>query len=88
MNKIMNTEPAVALGTAVTAFLQAFFMLLQAFNVGATADMAQATTTLVQALLMFPLISGFLIRFFVFSPETYEDDVDNAFYVGRMGGRL
>lgn len=88
MSKVMNTEPAVALGAAVTAFLQAFFMLLRAFNVGATAEMEQATTTLVQALLMFPLVAGFLIRFFVFSPETYEEDVTAAYTVGRSGGVL
>ena len=87
MNKIMNTEPSVALGAGVTAFLQAFFMLLRAFNIAATAEMEQATTLIVQSLLMFPLVAGFLIRFFVFSPETYENEVVAAFYEGVEAGK-
>lgn len=82
MRTVMNTEPAVALGAAVTAFLQAFFMLLRAFNVGATAEMEQAAVGIVQALLMFPLVAGFLIRFFVFSPATHEEEVIDAYYTG------
>jgi hypothetical protein len=87
MKNVMNTEPAVALGAAVTGFLQAFFLLLRAFNIGATAEMEQATTLIVQSLLMFPIIAGFLIRFFVFSPETHEEEVFDAFYEGMEAGK-
>ena len=80
---LMDREPAVALGTAMTAFLAAVFALLRAFNVAATAEMEAATTAFVVALLMFPAISGFLIRFFVFSPNSAAEIAQGTYNGGK-----
>ncbi|MCC6382634.1 MAG: hypothetical protein IT304_08985 [Dehalococcoidia bacterium] len=81
--KTMSTEPAVALGGALTALITAIFLILRASGVGVTKDLEEGVVALITALLMFPLLTGFLIRFFVFSPETHEDEVVDAFYAGQ-----
>lgn len=80
---LMDKEPAVALGTAMTAFLAAIFALLRAFNIAATAEMEASVTALVVALLMFPAVSGFLIRFFVFSPQSAAEIAQGTYSGGK-----
>lgn len=80
---LLESEPAVSIGTAVSALLAALFALLRAFNVAATAEMETATTAFVLALLMFPAIAGIVIRFFAFSQNSAAQIAQGTYQGGK-----
>ena len=82
----MNTEPALALGAALTALAQATFLILRAAGIGITQDLENGVIAFITALLMFPLLTGYLIRFFVFAPDTVDEEVEMAYEDGFAEG--
>lgn len=80
---LLQSEPAITVGAAMTAFLQALFMVLRAFNVAATAEMEQSAIALVTALLMFPAIAGIVIRFFAFSQNSAAQIAQGTYQGGK-----
>jgi hypothetical protein len=75
----MNREPAVSIGGSITAILYAAYAILKASGVEVTEDMTDGITALVLALCAVPAIGGLVTRFFVFSPATTEELVDEAY---------
>ena len=82
---VMEEEPAVALGAAMTAFAQALFTIMRASGLPLTEEMSGGIIMLIHAILMFPLFAGVLIRFFVFSPKSYLQGVQTAYEAAAEG---
>ncbi len=80
INTIARKEPAVGIGASITAILYAVYAILRVSGVEVTDDMARSVETLVLALCAIPAVSGFLTRFFVFSPNS-ADRIANGHYV-------
>ncbi len=78
----MNHEPAGAIGTSVTGILLGIFLVLKAAGVGVTADLEAGITALVLTLCAVPAISGWVTRFFVFSPASAKRIQNRAYNAG------
>lgn len=59
-------------------------VLLRSFGLDITADQESAIKDL--ALILFPLITGLVIRGFVIAPDTAQDKVDEGYKSGQAGG--
>ncbi len=70
LNTVARKEPAVGIGASITALLYAVYGILQASGIVVPDDMVTHVNALVLALCAIPAVSGFLTRFFVFSPDT------------------
>lgn len=79
----MNREPAGTIGTSVTGILLGIFLVLKAAGVGVTADLEAGITALVLALCAVPAVSGWVTRFFVFSPASARRIQTDAYVAGR-----
>lgn len=75
---VTKTEPAVAIGTSISGILSGVFLALKAFDVPITDDMSSSLTSLVLALCAVPAISGWLTRFFVYSPASAQKIANEA----------
>lgn len=68
----LGSEPAATIGVSISAVLVALFAVLRAFGVGVTDEMSDSITALVVALCAVPAVSGWLTRFFVYSPRSVQ----------------
>ncbi len=82
MNTVTQNEPAVSIGVIVSAILAAVYAILKASDVGVTDEMTSGINSLVLALCAIPAVSGFVTRFFVFSPNTTERLTDESYLAG------
>ncbi len=74
----MNREPATII-TTITAFIAAIMTLLVAFNIHITEDQRTAILTTAGAFFALLLAVGPIIRGFVWSKDTVEKKVDQAY---------
>ena len=80
---IMAKEPALSIGASASAILVALFGVLRASGVGITDDLSDSVTALVLALCAVPAVSGWLTRFFVYSPASTQALVNDAATTGQ-----
>lgn len=81
----MKSEPAVSIGTTISAVMLAVFAILKASGMGVTDEMTTGINALVTALCAVPAVSGALTRFFVYSPTTLARLTGNP---GGNGGEV
>jgi len=82
LNALTNKEPAVSIGSTITAVLIAIVAVLRSAGVAVTDEMTDGITTLVYALCAVPAIAGFLTRFAVYSPNSVEKIADTQYQAG------
>lgn len=75
-------EPAIGIGGSITAVLFAVFAVLKASGVPVTEDMSAGLNALTLALCAVPAISGFITRFFVYSPNSVESIANTQYNAG------
>ena len=80
---MLKTEPAGAIGTTISGILLALFGILNASGANVTDEMSGSITALVMGLIAIPAISGWLTRFFVWSPQSAQTVGDKAAATGQ-----
>lgn len=78
----MKTEPALTIGVLGT-LIGSIIVLLRSFGVDITEAQESAIKDL--ALILFPIVTGLVIRSFVVSPATAKEKVEEAHAAGQAG---
>lgn len=81
----LGKEPAGTIGSSISFVLMGLWMLLKANGVDVTEDVSGGVELMIWGLLSVPAISGWLTRFFVFSPATTQKEINDAAAKGAAG---
>jgi hypothetical protein len=78
----MQTQPAIAIGGALSAVLYAVFAILKAAGVEVTDEMTDGINALILALCAIPAVAGVITRFFVFAPASVVQEANKQYTAG------